>query len=69
MKNSGIYGVRRWVGDPSPALERVCDSAGLTARVGVGGQQVQNDFDQILPWGGFRRCNLGPDGRVRAYFV
>lgn len=68
MKNSGIYGVRRRVGDPSPALERVCDSAGLTARVGVGGQRVQNDFDQIFPWGGFRRCNLGPDGRVRAYF-
>jgi hypothetical protein len=51
------YGVRWAKSSSSPIGERIHDAAGLVAAAGVGATPVINDFDNIYPWAGRRRCN------------
>lgn len=61
------YGVRKLIESDSPDLERVGDAVGLIAHVCTGDEEVQNDFDNIYPWGQMKRCILSDDGEVIAY--
>ena len=48
-----IYGVRRKITNNSnSAWERIFDSVGKVANATKDGSTVQNDFDNIKPWGG-----------------
>ena len=51
----------------SPTLERVGDSVGLVANIGMGKELVHNDFDNIYPWSQIRRCTLNDQGVVTSY--
>lgn len=52
-----IYGVRWPKGGSASKGERIYDSVGMTAEVGVGDAVVVNDFDSAYPFAGRRRCN------------
>ncbi len=52
-----IYGVRWPKGGSASAGERIYDSVGMVANVGVGSEEVVNDFDSAYPFAGRRRCN------------
>lgn len=52
-----IYGVRWPKGSSASAGERIYDSVGMVANVGVGGETVVNNFDKAYPFAGRRRCN------------
>lgn len=52
-----IYGVRWPKGTSNSAGERIYDAVGMVANAGVGSQTVVNDFDEVYPFAGRRRCN------------
>lgn len=52
-----IYGVRWPKGGSASAGERIYDSVGMKAGVGVGAEPAENDFDKAFPFAGRRRCN------------
>ena len=62
------YGVR-WLGGASTSCERLGDAKGLVANAyqGSTGTAVVNDFDNIYPWSGMRRCNVNENGDILAY--
>lgn len=62
------YGVR-WGGGASTSCERLGDAKGLVANAyqGSTGTAVVNDFDNIYPWSGMRRCNVNENGDILAY--
>lgn len=61
------YGVR-WAGTSSTVCERLGDAVGLIANAHKGStQSVRNDFDNIYPWSGMRRCNVNESGDILAY--
>lgn len=62
------YGVR-WGGGASTLCERLGDAKGLVANAYQGSTDtaVVNDFDNIYPWSGMRRCNVNEDGDILAY--
>ncbi|HID0767948.1 TPA: hypothetical protein ACXDAZ_002477 [Clostridium botulinum] len=55
------YGVR-WT-KSTDTMERLGDAVGLTAVTGG-----KNDFNNLIPWVGMRRCNLSDSGIVNAYY-
>lgn len=62
------YGVR-WLGGASTSCERLGDAKGLVANAYQGSTDtaVVNDFDNIYPWSGMRRCNVNESGDILAY--
>lgn len=62
------YGVR-WAGTSSTSCERLGDSVGLVANAYKGSTDttVVNDFDNIYPWSGMKRCNVNESGDILAY--
>ena len=62
------YGVR-WNGGSSTSCERLGDAKGLVANAYKGSTDtaVVNDFDNIYPWSGMRRCNVNENGDILAY--
>lgn len=62
------YGVR-WLGTSSTSCTRLGDAKGLVANAyqGSTGTAVVNDFDNIYPWSGMRRCNVNENGDILAY--
>lgn len=61
------YGVR-WAGTSSTVCERLGNAVGLIANAHKGStQSVRNDFDNIYPWSGMRRCNVNENGDILAY--
>ncbi|BAO04871.1 uncharacterized protein CBO05P1_152 [Clostridium botulinum B str. Osaka05] len=55
------YGVR-WT-KSTDTVERLGDAVGLTAITGG-----KNDFNNLMPWMGMKRCNLSDSGVVNAYY-
>ena len=63
-RNSKTYGVN--FNYTTDTVTRLKNSTGLIANSGTG---VINDFNNIMPWAGMRRCNLADDGiTVNAYY-
>lgn len=66
-QNGHIYGAERKVMDlngninTSPSCTRIYDAVGMVANATKDGSTVQNDFDNIKPWG-------GKDGMVRVNY-
>ena len=62
------YGVR-WYGGSSTTCYRLGDAKGLVANAYQGSTDtaVVNDFDNIYPWSGMRRCNVNENGDILAY--
>ncbi len=62
------YGVR-WAGTSSTSCERLGDAKGLVANAYQGSTDtaVVNDFDNIYPWSGMKRCNVNENGDILAY--
>lgn len=62
------YGVR-WNGGSSTSCTRLGDAIGLVANAYQGSTEtaVVNDFDNIYPWSGMRRCNVNENGDILAY--
>lgn len=61
--NVKTYGIRR--NETTDIVTRLGNSVGLTANIAGAGV---NDFDNIMPWAGMRRCNLDDNLNVLAYY-
>lgn len=46
-------------------ITRTGNAAGMVANAGL---EVQNDFNNIMPWAGMKRCNLADNLTVNAYY-
>ncbi len=62
------YGVL-WSGGSSTSCTRLGDAKGLVANAYQGSTDtaVVNDFDNIYPWSGMKRCNVNENGDILAY--
>lgn len=58
----GAYGIR--YNNITDTITRIGSSEGKVANANGG----YNDFDNIMPWAGMRRCNLANDLTVNAYY-
>ena len=52
------YGLRWKIDDYSDLGERMFDSVGLSAEIGIGATKGASDFDSIFPWSEMKRCNI-----------